>query len=113
MYDWIVILCVIVGAYMMYAAIVMKYKGRFIKSVVFGNGVDENSLHDKEGFIKYLYIRLLSCGAADVLIGIVCLICDFIKGPGIVSMIANFVFFISIITYGIFVNKALRKYVNR
>lgn len=113
MYDWIVILCVIGGAYMMYAAIVMKYKGRFIRSVVFGNGVDENSIYDKEGFIKYLYIRLLSCGVADVLIGIVCLICDFIKGPGILSVIANLVFFISLIAYGIFVNKALRKYVNR
>lgn len=113
MYDWIVFLCVIGGAYMMYAAIVMKYKGRFIRSVVFGNGVDENSIYDKEGFIKYLYIRLLSCGVADVFIGVVCLICDFIKGPGIISVIANLVFFISLIAYGIFVNKALRKYVNR
>lgn len=113
MYDWIVILCVISGVYMIYAAIVMKYKGQFVKSVVFGNGVDENSIYDKEGFVKYLYIRLLSCGIVNAFIGIVCLVCDFIKGPGILSVIANFVFFISIIAYGIFVNKALRKYVNR
>lgn len=113
MYDWIVILCVIGGAYMTYAAIVMKYKGKFIRSVVFGNGVDENSIHDKEGFVNYLYIRLLSCGVADVFIGVVCLFCDFIKGPGIASVIANFVFFISFIAYGIFVNKALKKYVKK
>lgn len=113
MYDWIVILCIISGAYMVYAAILMKYKGKFLNSVVFGNGVDENSIYDKEGFVKYLYIRLLSCGVADVFIGIVCLICDFIKGPGILSVIAYCVFFISFIAYGIFVNKALRKFVNR
>ena len=113
MYDWIVILCIIGGVYMIYAAIAMKYKGKFIKSVVFGNGVDENAIYDKDGFVKYLYIRLLLCGVADVLIGVVCLLCDFIKGPGFISVIANFGFFISIIVYVIFVNKALRKYVNR
>ncbi|MDE6747644.1 MAG: hypothetical protein K2K21_01075 [Lachnospiraceae bacterium] len=113
MYDWIVILCIIGGAYMIYAAIAMKYKGKFIKSVVFGNGVDENAIYDKDGFVKYLYIRLLLCGVADVFIGIVCLISDFVKGPGILSVIVNFGFFISIIVYVIFVNKALRKYVNK
>lgn len=111
MYDWIVILCVISGVYMAYAAIIMKYKGKFISSVVFSNGVDENSIRDKEGFIRYLYIRLLLCGIVDVLMGIACLICDFVSGPGMISTIANFVFFISIAAYGIFVNKALRKYV--
>lgn len=113
MYDWIVILCVISGVYMTYAAITMKYKGKFINSVVFGNGVDENSIRDKEGFIQYLYIRLLVCGIVDVLMGIICLICDFVSGPGLMSIIANLIFFISIVTYWIFVNKALRKYVNK
>lgn len=113
MYDWIVILCVISGAYMMYAAIVMKYKGKFIKSVVLSGGIDENSLRDKEGFVKYLYIRLLCCGLADVVIGIACLINDFMNGDRLLSSIANIVFFISIVAYGIFINKALRKHVKR
>lgn len=111
MYDLIVILCVISGAYMAYAAIVMKYKGQFIKNVVLSNGVDENSIRDKEGFVSYLYIRLLLCGGADVFIGIICLINDYLAGPGIIALITVCVFFISIIVYGIFVNKALRKYV--
>ncbi len=111
MYDWIVILCVICGAYMVYAAVLMKYKGKFISSVVFGNGVDENSIRDKEGFVKYLYGKLMLCGIVDVLMGVICLICDFVSGPGLMSMIANFIFFISIVAYWIFINKALRKYV--
>lgn len=111
--DWIVILCTLSGAYMMYAAIVMKYKGKFIKSVVLSNGLNENAIRDKEGFIKYLYGKLLACGIADVFIGIVCLISDFTYGQGIVSLIANIVFFISIVAYGIAINKALKKYVRR
>lgn len=111
--DWIVILCTISGVYMMYAAIVMKYKGKFIKSVVLSNGVDENSIRDKEGFIKYLYIRLLTCGVVDVIMGIICLISDYISGPGIMSVIANLVFFASLVAYMIFINKALKKYVRR
>lgn len=111
--DWIVILCTLSGAYMMYAAIVMKYKGKFVKSVVLSNGLNENSIRDKEGFIKYLYGRLLACGIADVFMGMACLINDFMYEPGIVSLIANIVFFISIVAYGIFINKALKKYARR
>ncbi|MBD5494046.1 MAG: hypothetical protein HDR12_06640 [Lachnospiraceae bacterium] len=113
MYDWIVILCVVSGAYLMYAAIEMKYKGRFLKNVVLGNGMNENSIRDKEGFVKYLYIRLLLCGGVDVFIGIACLVCDFITGQGYLIGITNVVLLISFIAYGIFINKALKKYVKR
>lgn len=111
MYDLIAILCVISGAYMAYAAIVMKYKGQFIKNVVLSNGADENSINDKEGFVRYLYIKLLLCGSADVLVGSICLINDYLAGPGIISLITVCVFFLSIIAYGISINKALKKYV--
>ncbi|MCM1047482.1 MAG: hypothetical protein NC433_03560 [Clostridiales bacterium] len=113
MYDLIVILCVICGAYMMYAAIMMKYKGKFIKSVVLGNGMDENSLRDKEGFVKYLYIRLLGCGVVDVAIGVACLINDFMNGDRLLSGIANIIFFISIVAYAIFINKALKNHARK
>lgn len=113
MYDWIVILCIICGVYMIYAAVLMKYKGKFLNSVIFSSGINENSIRDKEGFIKYLYGRLMLCGSVDVIMGIICLISDFVNGQGVMSLIANFVFFISIAAYGIFINKALRKYVNR
>lgn len=110
MYNLTVILCIISGAYIAYAAIVMKYKGLFIKNVVLCNVVDENAIRDKEGFVQYLYIRLLLCGSADVLVGIVCLINNYLAGPVIISLITVCVFFISIAVYGVFVNKALRKY---
>lgn len=110
MYDLIDILCMLSGGYLVYAAIVMKRQGRIIKNVVMSKNTDENSIKDKDGFVHYLYGKLILCGCLIILASIVNLVNDHMDGPGIVALITCSIFAVTIVGYGIAVNSALKKY---
>lgn len=113
MYDMIDMLCIVGGGYLIYAAVVMRVQGRIIQNVVLSKNIDENAIGDKEGFIRYLYWKLMLCGAIIILGSIVDLVNAHIGGPGVVSLVTCSIFAATIIGYGAAVNHALRKYVKK
>ena len=114
MYDYIDILfdilCIISGGYLVYAAIVMRYKGKIISNVVLKNGMDETSIRDKEGFIHYLYGRLILIGIIIILASVVNLINGRMNGTSVISLITYCILAIAIVGYGMIASAALKKY---
>ncbi len=110
MYDLIDILCVLCGAYLIYAAVAMKKQGRIIENVLLKKGMDESEILDKEGFIQFLYGKLLLCGIVIIIAAIINLINTYQNGNSVVSVVSCCVFAVSIIAYGIVTNLAMRRY---
>ena len=110
MYSFIDFLCVIGGGYLVYAGIVMKTQGKILNNVVMNKGADESALRDKEGFINYLYIKLIAAGAVIILAGAANVINDLTMHSAIISTAAGCAFAVAIVVYAVFVNKALKKF---
>lgn len=110
MNNLIDILCILSGAYLVYAALAMKLKGRIIKNVVLSKGMEEKSIRDKEGLIRYLYGKLLFFGLVVILAGIANLVNEYVAGPDMITIIDCFAFASAIIGYTISANIALKRY---
>lgn len=110
MYSVIDFLCVIGGGYLIYTGIVMKTQGKIVNNVVMNKGADESALRDKEGFINYLFGKLIAIGAVITLAGAANVINDLMLQSSVVSTIASLAFFAAIVTYAVLVNKALKKF---
>lgn len=112
MYDLIDVLCMISGAYVVYAAVVMKTKGRIINNVILNKGKDESAIRNKKEFIHFLYWKLLLFGILIMLASIMNLINSYTLHSGAVTIASCCLFGAAIIGYGIVVNIALEKYVD-
>lgn len=111
MYNVMDFICIFCGVYLMYVGIVMKTQGKIVANVVLSKGISENAIRDKEGFIRYLYGKLVLIGAVIVLSGIVNLVVDYQGGDdGMVSLITFIIFVAAMTVYAIVVSKALKKY---
>ncbi len=110
MYNIIDLLCVIGGGYLVYAGIVMKTQGKIVNNVVMNKGADESALRDKEGFIQYLYGKLIAVGAVVILAGVANVVNDITTQSAIISAVSSLAFFAAIVVYAVFVNKALKKF---
>ena len=110
-FDMLVIAC---GLYMAYCAVMMKAKGRINSGVVMSRSLDERMLKDKQGFIDYLWWKLLAVGLLCAASGIFNI--TFTKYAQtseqylIVQLIINAVFFVLLIVYGLIVVKAQKKF---
>lgn len=110
MNDLIDILCIFCGAYLVYAAIIMKTQGRIISNVLLKKGADENSLTDKDGFINFLYSKVLVVGILWIIGGIINFVNSYLEGPAIVTTVVCGFFAVTVIVYGIMTNMAMRKF---
>ncbi|MBQ6806506.1 MAG: hypothetical protein IJO97_03640 [Lachnospiraceae bacterium] len=110
MYDFIDILCILCGAYLVYTAVVLKTKGRIIGNVLLKKGTDEKDIKDKEGFVKFLFSKVLLAGIMVMVGGIINLANTHMAGPEIVTTITCCIFAVAIIGYGIVTNMAMRKF---
>lgn len=110
MYSFIDLLCIIGGGYLVYAGVVMKTQGKIVSNVVMNKGADESALRDKEGFIQYLYLKLIIVGVVVMLAGVANIINDLTMQSAILATALNCAFAIAIIVYAVFINKALRKF---
>ena len=59
LFDYLIILS---GLYLVYTGINMKQTGEIKTGVIVSKDVDVNRIKDKEGFIKYMYARVLIIG---------------------------------------------------
>ena len=110
MYSFIDILCIIGGGYLVYAGIVMKTQGKIVNNVVMNKGADESALRDKDGFIQYLYLKLIIIGVVVMLAGVANIMNDLTMQSAILSTALNCAFAVAIIVYAVFINKALKKF---
>lgn len=110
MYSFIDLLCIIGGGYLVYAGVVMKTQGKIVSNVVMNKGADESALRDKEGFIQYLYLKLIIVGVVVMLAGVANIVNDLTMKSAILATALNCAFAVAIIVYAVFINKALKKF---
>ncbi|MCM1175647.1 MAG: hypothetical protein NC341_11430 [Blautia sp.] len=110
MYNFIDLLCIIGGGYLVYTGIVMKTKGKIVNNVVMNKGADESALRDKEGFINYLYLKLIIIGAVIMLAGVANIVNDITAQSSIIAAVSSCAFAAAIVVYAVFINKALKKF---
>lgn len=112
-FDAIIIVCGIVLAY---NAIKMKTTGELNSSIVLSKNVRPDQIKDKEGFINYLWTKLLACGVLSALAGIINMILSMFAGEYhfliYVDLAINTLFFVILIAYGMIVVKAQKKFIN-
>lgn len=113
MNTFIDILYILSGAYLIYAAILMKVKKQIIGSVVLSKGIEEKSIRDKDGFIAYLYGKLIFFGAVIILAGIVNLYNDYLAGPGYITLAVSIIFAAAVVGYGIVSHKAIKMFIDK
>lgn len=112
MYDLIDVLCILSGAYVVYAAVVMKTKGRIINNVILNKGKDESAIRNKREFVQFLYWKLVLFGILIMLAGVMNLINSYTLNSGAVTIASCCLFGAALVGYGIIVNMALEKYVD-
>lgn len=110
MNDVIDILCILCGAYLVYAAVVMKTQKRIIGNVLLKKGTDENSLKDKDGFINFLFAKVLVVGILWIIGGIINFINSYVGGPAAMTTVVCVLFGVSLVVYGVLTNLAMRKF---
>ena len=110
-FDILVTVC---GLYMAYCAVMMKTKGRINSGVVMSRSLDESQLKDKEGFINYLWWKLLAVGLLCAASGIFNMTYSKYAASStqymLIQLILYAVFFILLIVYGLIVVIAQKKY---
>ena len=107
-FDMIVIAC---GIYMAVNGIIMKTKGTINKGLVLPKNITEERLKDKEGFIKYMWPRLLICGVVVTISGFINIILTSIEGMAIADLLINMIFFVVLIIYAVIVSRAQKKFI--
>ena len=112
MNDLIDVICIISGAYVAYAAVVMKTQGRIINNVILNKGKDESAIRNKKEFVQFLYWKLLLFGIIIMFAGVMNLLNNYTFNSVVVTIAAYCLFGAAVVGYGIVVNIALKKYVD-
>lgn len=110
--DTIDILCMLCGVYLIYSGIAMKVQGKIVGNVVLGKNMNENAIRDKDGFIRYLYLKLVITGVVIILAMVVSIACSYMDWPRITSTIASVLFAAAIVAYVFFLKQAFKKFCN-
>ena len=103
LFDYLIILS---GLYLVYTGINMKQTGE-IKT-----GVDVNRIKDKEGFIKYMYARVLIIGGLAVAVGAVGVLSTWLNWPGYLSLVATGGYLVVIICFAVASAKARKNFID-
>ena len=114
LFSWSTIIDIIVagvGIYLIYLIYLAKYKGQIHQTFIWRRDDNPNKCRDKEGFVNYLFPRVIVCGVilfADGLIGIINRhIVTFFEMFDLVSIVVTFAV---IIAFGFFASKAMKTY---
>ncbi len=65
------------GVYLIYTAVMAKKKGSISGNVMLAKNKNENDIKDREGFISYMYKRVLTAGIMIVIAGIIHMVNDY------------------------------------
>ena len=110
MYDLLDFVIIFSGVYLAYSALTMKIKGVIVANVVLNPNIKESAIKDKQGFIDYIYIRLLLVGIVIVLSGLANMLNNSMQGSSIISLLTLLVFAASLVAYSIVTKAALKKF---
>lgn len=108
-FDLVIVAC---GIYMIISGIKMKMDGKINTGLVMAKSMRPDQIRDKEGFIKFMWNKLLICGIICTISGIVNFVLSLSESQVAImaDIIFNALFFVMLIVYGFIVAKAQKKY---
>lgn len=98
------------GAYLVYAAVIMKINGRIVNGIMTGKDADVDKMRDKEGFIGYMFGKLMLLGILTILSGLSSIINTKMGGPVYISLIGVAVVLVVLILFAVALNKARKRF---
>ncbi len=109
LFDYLIILS---GLYLVYTAVNMKQSGEVKTGVIVSKDVDVNRIRDKEGFINYMYGRVLVIGVLAIAVGGLGVLSTRLNWPGYLSLLATGGYLIVIICFAVASAKARKKFID-
>lgn len=109
LFDYLIILS---GLYLVYTAVNMKQSGEVKSGVIVSKDVDVNRIRDKEGFINYMYGRVLVIGVLAIAVGGLGVLSTRLNWPGYLSLLATGGYLIVIICFAVASAKARKKFID-
>lgn len=107
-FDILIILC---GLYMIYTAVIMKIKGRITPGIVVSKDVDTKKIRDKEGFIGYMFGKVLLMGVLTSAIGGFGIVVTRLNLPAYITLISLGCFMVLLIIFAVASNRAKKQYI--
>ncbi len=99
------------GLYLLYAAVALKVKKQITKGVMVSKDVDVERIRDKEGFIQYMFPKVLLMGLFTVGFGMTNLLGARMHWPSWVSIVAIVAYLLTLIGFSALTMKAGNKFV--
>lgn len=100
------------GLYLIYTAIMMKKHGQIKAGVIVSKDVNVDKIRDKEGFIRYMYGKVLLIGVLATLVGIVSLVNTKLNGPDYVTVIGAVGYLVVLGIFAATSMKARKKFID-
>lgn len=100
------------GLYLIYTAITMKKHGQVKSGVIVSKDVDVDKIRDKQGFINYMYAKVLLIGILAVVAGSISLLNTKLHGPDIVSVISMIGYLVVLAAFAVATVKARKKFID-
>lgn len=105
------LLIVISGFYLIYTAVSMKRTGKIAGGVLLSKDVDVNKIRDKEGFIHYMYGKVILLGILTCAAGAMGFITESINGPVWLPLIGVGCYLVILILFAAASNKAKKLFI--
>ncbi len=113
-FNWSTVIDIIVagvGVYLIFLIFRAKYKGEIHQTFIWRRDDNPNKCRDKEGFVNFLFPRVIGCGAVLIISGILGIINrHFAPFYAKYDLISSVVTMVVIVFYGIFDSKAMKTY---
>jgi len=109
-FDLLIVLC---GFYMAYNGVIMKVNGKINPGVVLSRNVDPNAIKDKEGFIKFMWWKLLVIGLICATAGIFNMAVSRMGDSStlmVIQLVLNLGFFVLLMIYAVVAMKAQSRF---
>lgn len=100
----------LMGAYILYAAIIMKTQGKITKSIMMNQNRHVGQIKDKEGFINYMFLRTFFMGVVVIAAGIWSLLGLDFANSWIVDLAITIFFTIIVVLYLLSIRSADKKF---
>lgn len=105
------ILIIVSGLYLIYAAVIMKKDGIITSGVLISKDMNPDQIRDKEGFIKYMFVKVLALGILTCLVGGVGFLSSKMDGAAWISFVGIGLYFVVLIFFLVAANKAKKLFV--
>ena len=93
------ILIIAFGAYIIYAAIILKKDGKISKSLMLSPGANDSTIKNKDGFIKFMFTRTVILGIVVTLSGCWDIVFPQLAGNGWIELTIILVFMLILVLY--------------